>query len=323
MYDTSDDDIFSSMFPIDESTLGNPPQDIWFPREDEPYVPPRTSETDLDPTTLEFARSLGIDLDAFVNNPKNDYKSTRDVNPIVHGYGVFDTVSKPIMISIADLVGHDDCRERKGNNILFTFHQFYDRYGGTTYQSRALSLLEYKSGEELLEGLRRRNDDTRDMRVKEVEEGKYVISGNGLHRFSVLRFHYLADLSKKEKSEEELRELYTIPVTLDSKVNLFKTYCNFIICRANNNIKFITFYTGEDPTIYFTNGEVKKIDESQLLSLTQESVDLLDAYSIYPMLDYYEDIPTFRQFVDTYVPKLAERIKSEKEKSNDKIDRGY
>lgn len=155
--------------------------------------------------------------------------------------------------------------------IIYCIHliAFFKRYSNNTlgdgYLTRALGLLDYKSGEELLEALKKRNNDTEDMGIRQIEDGKYIISSNGCHRFCLLRFFYLLDSSKKEKSEEELRRLYTIPVTLDDKVNYFKTYCNYLISITNSDIKYIYFYGSQEEDkdkcllFYNSNDEKKKL----------------------------------------------------------------
>ena len=52
------------------------------------------------------------------------------------------------------------------------------------------------------------------MRVSENELGEMYISGNGLHRYKLLRLHYLNELLPDGSNREELRKKYTIPVIL-------------------------------------------------------------------------------------------------------------
>ena len=268
--------------------------------------------TRLSSTTKDFVRSLDFDIQSFMTNPDNDYHTISDVNPIIKEYGIFDYLNEERNISIADLLGHDaivNCGGYKGKNILYTFENFFKR-NGDGYHTRALGLLEYKSGEELLKALQRRNNDTADMNISQLEEGKYIVDGNGLHRFTVLRFHYLLDCMRKEKSYEELRELYTIPVTLTSRVNYKKTYCNYLIQITNFDISFISFDYREDKiTIYYKSDDKKEvINEEMLLNLAIQSVDLLDSYSLLKLQSYYSSLDSFRSFIDTYIPSLLDKF---------------
>ena len=329
--DFNTDDLFSDLDSLSESSFVFPDISI-FGSDSKP----RISTDTLDPTTLEFVMSLDFDVEGFLNNPDNNYYSTLDINPIVYSYGIFDDVSQQINISVADIVGHDhrnDYKDNNGDNILHTFNSFFKRYSnnviGDGYLTRALGLLDYKSGEDLLEGLRKRNNDTKDMGIRQIEDGKYIISTNGCHRFCLLRFFYLLDSFKKEKSEEELREIYTIPATLDDKVNYFKTYCNYLLSKTNMDIKYISFYCSQDEdkdkcTIFYkSNGEKKQISLDQLLALTQESVLLADSYAIYEIMNYYDSIPSFKEFIDTNIPMLIGRINEERERNNYGANRSF
>lgn len=268
--------------------------------------------TKLSLTTKDFVRSLNFDVQSFMENPDNDYKSLYNINPIIREYGIFDYLDEDRNISIADLLGHDasiNCGYYKGKNILYTFENFFQK-NGDGYHTRALGLLEYESGEQLLHELEKRNHDTRDMKISEIADGKYIISNNGLHRFTVLRFHYLLDCMKKEKSAEELRELYTIPVTITSKVNYKRTYCNYLIQIVNPNISYISFNDRDAKiTIYYKSDDRKDvINEEILLNMAIQSVDMLDSYSLPRLQFYYNNIDSFHSFIDTYIPSLLDKF---------------
>ena len=272
--------------------------------------------TRLSPTTIDFIKSLNFDIEAFMSDPSNDYKTSFNINPIVDRYGVFDYLNESAIVSVADLLGHDgtwNWEGYKGKNILYTFENFFKK-NGDGYHTRALGLLEYKSGEELLEELKMRNQDTIDMKIREIEDGKYIVSGNGLHRFTVLRFHYLLDCMKKEKSKDELKELYKIPVTIDSKTNYMKTYCNYLIKIANPEISSISFYNENEIIVHY-NSEDKIINEETLLNLAIESIDMLNGYYLLEVQDFYKKIASFHDFIDKYIPQLLDKFEIKSEES--------
>lgn len=268
----------------------------------------------LSKTTINFINSIGLDVESFMTNEKNNYQSSYDINPIVAKYGIFDFIEKETVISIADLVGHDhlDKSRYNGTNILHTFKEFFDEKGDG-YHTRALSLLEYKTGSQLLEALEKRNNDTKDMNVILVENGKYVISSNGLHRFTILRFHYLLDCMKNEKSEEELRELYQIPVNMQGITNFKKTYCNYIIQKANPEIIRVYFDSSKDEiTFLYKSYDIsEKINEEKLFSIIKECVDKLDSSALSEILYFYNTYSSFHEFVDKYVPELLGKMEIE------------
>ena len=274
--------------------------------------------TGLSVTTMDFINYLNIDAKTFMSNPDNNHKSSKDINPIISEYGIFDYINQEKNISVRDILGHDavvNCGGYKGKNILYTFENFFEK-NGDGYHTRALELLEYKSGEELLKGLEKRNHDTLDMKVRQMEDGKYVIAGNGLHRFSILRFHYLLDCMKKEKSEEELYELYKIPVKLVSTTNFKKTYCNYLLQKANLTISYISFNYKEDEIIiyYKSSSQRQIINEEKLLHLTIQSIEMLDYESLREITKFYNQYASFKQFIDTYIPNLLNKIEANNER---------
>ena len=269
-------------------------------------------ENRLMPKTMEFVNSIDFDVEKFLEDPTNDHKSSLDVNSIIKNFGEYDLDQKQVVVSVADILGHDGIVNSvggyKGNNILHTFENFFDNYGDS-YHTRANGLLEYKSGEELLKELRRRNDDTKDMRIKEIEDGKYILAGNGLHRYTVLRFHYLVDRMKKNKNEEELKEMYKIPVTYCGKVNYKKTYCNYMISRIDHDIELVVFNSkNNEAKIYYSNKQSKIVTEEELLNMIAQSVDLLSIFDLEEIKSNYDRYESFRKFVDEYIPNLLDMI---------------
>lgn len=270
----------------------------------------------LDGTTIDFINSLDFDVETFMLNKNNNHQSTYDINPIIRNYGIFDYVDEKIEVSIADLIGHDainNCGGYKGKNILYTFENFFKK-NSDSYHTRALGLLEYRTGEELLEELEKRHD-TVDMKVNQIENGKYVVSSNGLHRFTVLRFHYLLDCMRNKKSKEELHELYKIPVNLINTTNFKKTYCNYLLQKANPDISSISFdHKKDEITIFYGSAmPCQVINEEKLLLLAVQSADMLDSKSLSEVTFFYKNYLSFREFIDKYIYNLSVRIKTENE----------
>ena len=268
-------------------------------------------------TTIEFINSFDFDVETFLLDPNNYYKRRGDIDPIVSKYGMYDYFDMEAIISVADLLGHDgciNCGDYKGKNILYTFENYFKK-GGDNYHTKALGLLEYKSGEQLIKELIKRND-TIDIKVDQVGEGKYFISSNGFHRFTVLRFHYLLDCMKNEKNSEELRELYSIPVTITSKINYKKTYCNYLLKKADLNISNITSDLKKDIITINYNSPEKKliINEKELLDLTIQFVDMLDSDSLSEIQEFYNCIDSFRDFINRYIPNLLNMIEVKSKK---------
>lgn len=115
---------------------------------------------------------------------------------------------------------------------------------------------------------------------------------------------------KKEKSDDELRELYTIPVTITSKINYKRTYCNYLIQIVNPDISYISFNDRENKiTIYYkSDNKEEVINEEQLLNMAIQSVDMIDSYSLPRIQFYYNNLDSFHSFIDTYIPSLLDKF---------------
>lgn len=277
----------------------------------------RTIKSSLPLISKTWLSSLDFDYRPFLESKEFSHKSSKDINEIVSKYGVFDSPFEPMEVSIADIIGHDHYPNMRGQNILYTLPNFFS-LNGDTYHMRANGLLSYKSGEEMLEGLRKRNNDTKDMRIAEIETGSYIIYSNGLHRYTLLRTHYLLDLMRGFKSIEELKKLYTIPVTLEYRVNYMRTYSNYLIIMANPDIKFISFQDGEIKIYYYDENRQDVISENALLTLVLASCELFDTQQIDIIFRNYEKYASFREYIDTNVPELSKVFKERMVKSNAK-----
>ena len=270
----------------------------------------------LNPTTIKFIKSLNFDVEAFLSDPNNNYQSSININPIISAYGIFDYINKPINISIADLLGHDTANcyiKYNEKNILYTFEHFFQN-NSNSYRTRALGLLKYKSGEQLLRELKINSRNTLDIKIRELEKGKYIIDSNGAHRFTILRFHYLLDRMKHKKTNEELRKAYIIPVKLETITNYKKTYCNYLIQKANPNIDKILFHIKEDKIIicYKLDKKEQTINEEKLIQLARQSINLLDYESISKLINFYYKYDSFHEFINKYIPNLLDKIEIEK-----------
>lgn len=73
---------------------------------------------------------------------------------------------------------------------------FGDKNDG--YHTRSLGMLDYTS-EEIVPKLQN-SFEVEPMILDEVDDGKYCISTNGMHRYTILRIHYLLDKLKKQNS---------------------------------------------------------------------------------------------------------------------------
>ena len=156
------------------------------------------------------------------------------INPITSEFGVYH---EPVddEICIADILGIDEDGQTFmfgiGNNVFEELGLLFGDDKSHEYSSRCNSLLDYPK-DELLAILTEsfRKDP---MIVRELEKGKYIISGNGKHRFTLLKALYLAELASIDPTNnpqqlQELRKKYTIPIK-SKKLDYSQTYSNFFI----------------------------------------------------------------------------------------------
>ena len=260
----------------------------------------------LSSTTKDFISKFNFDVQSFMTDPNNNVKTTRDINPIISGYGVFDYVNENTTISAADLVGYDF--NSQGKNILSVFEDYYDKTipGKYDYKNRSIGFLDFQSGTQFVAFIKDLAEKKFDyMRINEIANDKYVISSNGLHRFAVLRFFYLLDRANKVRSEEELREMYKIPVNIEYKVNLKKSYCNYLITRYNKDYLEVLF---DKNKIIINPDEIysEEITEEQLLALAKQTIQTANKKQLSEIIHFYTTNNSFHEFIDRNIPEILD-----------------
>ncbi len=267
-------------------------------------------------TAIKYAQHLGIDIKSFLHDERCEYYNLHEDNHIVKNYGVYLRNEKyKRLISVANIVGHDACRDLSSKNILYTLSEFFDYQTRDEYHNRAIGLLSYTNGEELIGEFARRNYETRDMNLVDIGDGKYEISSNGLHRFTVLRTLYLKDLLSERYSNEELKDKYKIPVKVPYKLDYKRTYCNYLIKQIETNVSYIEFYD-EEITIYFKDGTKKNITENELLHMAKKAAIFIMAENPNLLVSNYRRYNTFKRFIDEHIPAIVNNMKEE---NNDEI----
>lgn len=164
------------------------------------------------------------------------------------------------------------------------------------------------------------------IRILELDNGCRVISGNGLHRYTLLRILYINELKKvkgdKEK-EELVKQKYSIPVEV-TKVDLFKTYCQYIIKFIASDNTFLSNeydknYKNTGKVELYSKGKMTILDDEQLLNYTKKLMMNLPSYlkellinDINMNCKFYA---SFKFFIETY---FSEEINHLSEKNSNK-----
>lgn len=244
--------------------------------------------------------SQSLDFDGF------GIKSDTDINPILERYCIPGKKVKR-EISIAQILGYSYTYFDLGANLIQNLSHFFDD-NGTSYQTRSVGMLTMHR-EKCIETLKHvSTQDT--IYVKECENNKYIITTNGMHRFHVLRFYYLNELSKIDKSDklaiQKLNEKYTIPVEVQ-ETDYIKTYSYYILKKLIPQIELQSDYNSN----YERTGKVVvRIQDKQKILTDEELLDFLRstinenkekvANNIDVFKHYEEKLPTFKNFLEEY-----------------------
>lgn len=233
----------------------------------------------------------------------------KELNRLIEDYGI-EGKTEDKMVSVADIIGYDYNFGDRSNNLIDNFESFFC-HNGTTYQTRSIGMLEFSS-DEVMEKLSKSFREEK-ICTLELEPNKMIISNNGLHRYHILRLHYLKELAKvkgdKEK-EEALRKKYQIPVR-STKIDLIKTYCRYLIERSSGFSDNIQIRNNYDQNYNLTgksevreNGNTIVLSDSELIEYTKSKIAKMDQkikeWFNASVLYYYQEYHSFKEFIDTY-----------------------
>ena len=229
-------------------------------------------------------------------------RSPEEINSIVDNYG-FHKPIKLEYVSIADIVGY---RRDRGDSsfIAYSMGKFFNSKGDD-YHRRSIELLNYTAENALQE------IDFIDERmyVDEVDDDKYIISINGLHRYTVLRLLYLSEYVKAKGNKEEidrLKEKYKIEAYV-SRLDKIKTYCKFLLMTSKCGIKDIEAeydgknwkYTGRFFIIKKNNEKIVIETDEDLIEYVRNQAKIINQ-SIGDLQVYYNQYESFRNFLEEY-----------------------
>ena len=254
-------------------------------------------------TIENFLRNNDVYLD-ILDSDIFTIKSDSEINPILGRYYIPGKHFKKY-ISIANILGFSYDIHDLSQSLIENLSYFFDSEG-TTYQKRSVGMTTMDR-EKCLETLKRvSSQDT--VYVRECENNKYTITDNGLHRFHILRFHYINELSKiDENNTEQIKHLeskYTIPVEVQ-QTDYVKTYCYFILKKLIPEIRISADY---NDNYELTGNSVVKIGDKQKVLSDEELINFLkraiEKYNsklndyIYNFEYYIEILPTFKSFLE-------------------------
>lgn len=237
----------------------------------------------MNETIYNFLKLLNIDYEKFLSLTGCQIKTGRDINPIVSRFGIYKPGRNEMKsISIADVVGFSRAEQ---HDLISSLPNYFDKYGDG-YHSRSASMLEISS-EEIMQKLRP-SFQAQPMHLVEVDKGIYNVGDNGMHRFHVLKIHYLDELTKlgpKDiEAKKRLREKYTFE-TYVSEIDFIKTYSYYVLSLINPEITVenerngwnytgnavVTFDSQPDKEYVFTDAELLNFVKTQINSFLKSA----------------------------------------------------
>lgn len=187
-----------------------------------------------------------------------------EINPVIARYGMYENKEFK-KVCIADIIGKDRGKTR---SLLEELNNLFDETG-ESYKKRSISMLQYDSNE-IIDGLKNSFKEE-PIELKEIEQGKYIVGNNGMHRVNLLRLHYLNEIKDCRDSDkiENLKQKYTIDVIVED-INVIKTYSKYILSALGENVtiedEIDNKYLKTGNIIYSSDkDEFRIIDQKQLI----------------------------------------------------------
>lgn len=180
-------------------------------------------------TILNFLSREKIDINKINNLEENHIYSASDINYIIDRNKILKNNNLKKKISIADIKGYNYTFYCLSRNCIENISHFFNEQG-SGYETRSIGMLDYTS-ENIVEKLTY-SFDREPIYLIEADKNKYIIGDNGLHRFHILKIHFLKELSLLENYNtteiNNLKKKYTIDVKV-SEVDFFKSYSKYIL----------------------------------------------------------------------------------------------
>lgn len=230
----------------------------------------------------------------------------KDRNILVKNYGIYKN-EEDVYVSVGDIIGYEYSFHGGSNDIIYNMESFF-RERGDNYSTRSNGMLEYTSNN-VLEGLE--GTFSKEPMLLDEIDGKYFISGNGLHRFHVLRLLYLNEIRNVSSKEEidNIKRNYVIKVKSKS-LDYVKTYCNFLLSKIDSNCWLLNEYNNGCVTgksrVMVDNERLVMNDEELVLfilkkfkekNFSSEQLEILN----YELQIRCDTIPSFNKFMNEYM----------------------
>ena len=292
-------------------------------------------------TIKKFLESQGVDVNSqqFLNSAKLDY----DHNGIVKSHGIYKE-EVPLKISVSKVrSGNDTFPETSLEGMAEALGCYFNE-NGSGYEKRSLGMLEYSS-EEIVDQLES-SFTTAPMSLYECGQDSYEIGYNGMHRYHILKFHYLKELLSIDYDDkaaiEELDKKYSIEYMV-RPVDYIKTYCAYFLDRTKQCDKItveneLVNYAITDKAIVrqVSGQEIKSevMDNAVLIATVRKQLNKFLENDTNPQVRsfmsiwslYINQIENLREFLVTHMPEVIEKINAgltKEQKESQQLVGGY
>jgi len=274
-----------------------------------------------------FLENLGVSPYEIEKKIDTKIYSCKEINSIVDSFGIYKE-GVNTFISIDKIIGYNHFnRCKNASNLFLNLEAFFDddEYDKSlyplfvtqksSYLTRSSGMLKLSS-ENVMQSLAN-SFILEPICISEVEENKYIISTNGLHRFHVIKAHYLKELFELQNDEEilTLNEKYTIFVQMQ-KLDYLKTYCHYLLSLIykENDVFLMNDY---DKNYEITGNSKLTLDDKtfilsdkQLLNLVFINLNKLNDFDLNMIKYRYENTLSFALFIEEYYPFLLKQERS-------------
>ena len=176
-----------------------------------------------------FLKNNNIDIDEITRDLDCRIYNFGQINPILYD-NKFEEKEVQKDVCVGDILGKNS--NRNSGNIFKMMDECFDE-NGDGYYTRSLEMLELNAGN-AIERLKT-SFQYEPIKCACVEDDKYVIMTNGLHRFIVLKILYLKEINEAKGNKAQIKEIrnkYTIPMDVVN-INSNKAYCKYLLEKTN------------------------------------------------------------------------------------------
>ena len=291
------------------------------------------SKPNMNNDNIKFLETNGINPEEMREKVDCRISTLEEINPIVADYA-FQKATVEKEVSVADIVGRLEYREKESRDIFESMDGLFDSRGDG-YHSRSVGMLEYNKSN-ILENLKS-SFLIEPISLCETGEGQYVVYINGLHRCTILRILYLKEIADANNNEQKIQEInkkYTISADVTG-INLEKTYCKYILMNippidSNKSIYDISRYFDRDNccatdyiNITFYPREIITVSEKELIELTRRTIEkyIQDVGKIPQIIiDSMNKFKSFKFFIEKEFGDLLKKVISFDEKKGEEHD---